>query len=137
MKKVVATIALRVMIIGSTIMMIFQLSLALGAPLGHAAWGGMYNVLPKNLRAESFFSAFLFFCGIIVFRGRAGKLSHPPSLLFFRLGSILLALMFSISALLNLVSYSAWERYLMAPIALLLAICGWIIVGVSHKQSTN
>ena len=39
---------------------VFQLLLAFGVPVGHAAWGGKHRILPKNLRIASFFSALLF-----------------------------------------------------------------------------
>ena len=39
---------------------VFQILLALGLPVGRAAWGGKHRVLPGNLRIASFFSALLF-----------------------------------------------------------------------------
>lgn len=119
---------LNILLALSTAMMVFQLLLSFGAPFGQAAWGGTYRVLPKFLRAQSAMSALLFLCSIIVFRGRVGLHGQPPTIAFFRFGSMLLALLFTLSFLLNLASTSVWEQNVMAPIAFIMAVCGWIIV---------
>lgn len=38
-----------------SLLSLFQLSLALGAPMGKFAWGGKYKVLPRNLRIGSIY----------------------------------------------------------------------------------
>ena len=35
------------------VLAVFQLALALGAPIGHFAWGGAHRVLPARLRIDS------------------------------------------------------------------------------------
>ena len=45
-------------------LMLFQILLALGYPLGEAAWGGYYTELPAGMRIASALSA-AFYAGII------------------------------------------------------------------------
>ena len=51
----------------------FQLALALGAPLGHAAWGGAHRVLPHRLRLASAIAAVVWVTGALIVLGRAGS----------------------------------------------------------------
>ncbi|MFP6581310.1 MAG: hypothetical protein VCD00_02000 [Candidatus Hydrogenedentota bacterium] len=58
------TISAWVAISGFTLMTVFQLALAAGAPLGEAAWGGQHRVLPTKLRIGSAVSVGIFLLGI-------------------------------------------------------------------------
>ena len=48
---------------------LFQLSLALGAPLGHAAWGGAHAQLPAGLRLGSALSTGLLVIAAFIVMG--------------------------------------------------------------------
>jgi hypothetical protein len=50
----------------------FQVALALGAPLGRAAWGGTQVHLPANLRVGSAVSAGFLCLAALVVLGRGG-----------------------------------------------------------------
>ena len=58
-------------------MIIFQLLLALGAPLGQAAWGGEYTVLPAQLRIGSAISSGIFALAILVVLEKIGEVDLP------------------------------------------------------------
>lgn len=106
----------------SGVLAVFQLLLALGAPLGAAAWGGAYRVLPAGLRVGSAVSALVFVAVMALVLERLGvlKLLHRPRLvrrLLLGLGAL-----FALSAVANLASSSLWERYTGFPAATVLSI---------------
>ena len=90
------------------LMSIFQLLLALGLPLGKAAYGGKYEKLPTNLRIAS-----LIVVGIFV--------------LLTVIVIWILAGYSSLNVLMNAVSKSKWEKRIMTPLSLIIAICCFII----------
>jgi hypothetical protein len=107
---------------------VFQVALALGAPLGHAAWGGRHGgVLPPNLRIAS---------------GVAGAVIYPLIGLFVlasadliqagwmpgtgKAGMWLLAALFTLGAVANFASRSKVERY-WGRVSLVIAACCGII----------
>jgi|GEM_PF-89062 len=102
---------------------VFQVALILGAPLGQAAWGGQYTVLPPSLRIGSGISIIIYFLILKIALDRASLSSQR---VFRRRTSYftnLIAAYFSCGVILNLMSGSHWEKYIMAPIALILALC--------------
>ena len=108
-----------ILIIIFAALLIFQVLLALGAPLGAAAWGGAYTVLPASLRVGSAVSAGVFLLAILVvleFLGvvRVFKRAHVVRGFLF-----VFAGLFLLSAAGNVVSSSAWESFLMFPVALI------------------
>ena len=56
---------------------LFQVALALGAPLGRAAWGGAHRVIPKPLRRASAVAAVVWLLAAVVILARAGVLELP------------------------------------------------------------
>lgn len=101
---------------------IFQLSLALGAPWGHAAWGGAHAQLPAGLRIGSALSAALLLVAAFIVLGRVGYWASGVPFGVFRWGTWALVLAMTLSALGNFASSSRWENFLMGPVALLLAV---------------
>lgn len=107
---------------------VFQIALALGVPLGHAAWGGRHEgVLPTRLRAAS---------------GVAGVVIYPLIGLFVlasaslitaewmpgtgKAGMWVLTGLFTLGALANFASRSKLERY-WGPVSIAIAACCAII----------
>jgi hypothetical protein len=101
----------------------FQILLALGLPLGHAAFGGAEAVLPAKLRAASAMSALIFLAAFYVVLARAGFLGAASKSSPARIGIWVLAAIFVLSTVANAASRSRWERFLMAPIGLALTAC--------------
>jgi hypothetical protein len=102
---------------------IFQIALALGAPLGRAAWGGRHEgVLPRRLRIASGVAGVVVYPLIIVAVLDAGFVDRE--LLPVNGASLMwmLAALFAVGALTNLVSRSPVER-LWAPVSLAIAGC--------------
>ena len=122
-EQVVAVIAA----IGFAIIAIFQAALALGAPLGRAAWGGQYVRLPGRLRVASgvAVAVWLLAAGIVLARGGLEIAALPAIVTSY--GTWVLVVLLAVGALVNFASSSPWERFGWGPLALVLAgLCLWI-----------
>lgn len=99
----------------------FQAALAMGAPLGRAAWGGAHTQLPTGLRIASAFAVAVWVLAALIILGRAGfhVWSMPPA--FVRWGTWILVGVLPLGAIMNFASPSVWERFLWGPVALILA----------------
>ena len=104
----------------------FQLLLALGVPWGRAAWGGSQATLTPDLRAASSVSMVVFFAAALVVLGRAGYWGMRLSGVY-RVGTWLLAAAMGLGAVMNLASSSVWERFIWAPVALVLAVSSFVV----------
>ena len=98
----------------SVIFIFFQMLLALGFPLGIAAWGGEHKVLPGKLRLASVVSALIFGVAhtmlLVYLTGNRWLTDAYP----------LFALIFLLSTFANINSKSRWERRVMVPAAVIL-----------------
>jgi hypothetical protein len=106
----------------------FQIALAAGAPLGSLAWGGKHRVLPTGLRIGSAVSVLLYalFAWIIVAAAasidRFGDYIEPE-----HPGIWVLTAYFGLGVVVNLVSRSRPERFVMTPVAAVLSVCCLVI----------
>lgn len=105
----------------------FQVALALGAPLGRAAWGGKQRVLPVRLRIGSAVAAVIWIVGTLIVLGRTGfdVVSLPRSV--ERWGSWLFFGLLVVGTLMNAVSSSRWERFVWAPVSLVLSVLCFVV----------
>jgi hypothetical protein len=109
---------------GFIVLAAFQAALALGAPLGRAAWGGAYSQLPPGLRIASALDVafWILATGVILRRGGFRVPRISPAIA--RWGTWALVVVLTLSALMNFASSSPWERYLWGPLALIMtALC--------------
>ena len=110
--------AAQVATIGFVALVAFQAALAAGAPLGEAAWGGTDSQLGTGERVGSAVSVFVYLLAILVVRGTvAGRAERR-----YRWGIWAYAVLFGLAALMNVASKSSWENFLLAPLALVLAV---------------
>lgn len=118
-------------IVGVTLLavvVVFQIALAVGAPLGKAAWGGRHEgVLPKRLRIASGFAALLVYPLIILVVLDSASLidmtflpGNGEAVMWVLCG------LFSLGGLANVASRSTVERY-WAPISVAIAVCCAIV----------
>jgi hypothetical protein len=110
------------------VVVVFQIALTLGAPLGKAAWGGRHQgVLPQRLRIASGFAALLVYPLIILVVLDSASLidmtflpGNGEAVMWVLCG------LFSLGGLANLVSRSTLERY-WAPVSMAIAVCCAIV----------
>lgn len=105
------------------LLIIFQVLLAAGLPLGRAAWGGEYSVLPANLRLGSVLAVVILGIGIIVVLARAGIIARGSGSRAVRVITWVFSGYFCLNILMNLLSKSPPERYIMTPVAAVTAVC--------------
>ena len=117
-------------IIGSIaflIVIILSILIIMGLPLGELTMGGQYKVFPKKLRAVLISQLLLqiFFVIILLQKGEIIPLwfSYKTT----RIISIAMAIYLSLNTLMNLISKSKKEKYIMTPLSLITAICFWIV----------
>lgn len=99
----------------------FQVALALGAPLGRAAWGGAHVHLPPGLRIASAIAVAVWVLAALVVLGRGGYAISPVPPGISSWGTWVLVGMSVLGSLMNFASPSGWERFLWGPVALILA----------------
>lgn len=99
---------------------VFQLALALGAPLGRLAWGGQHRVLPDRLRLGSAVSIVLYGLFAVIIADRAGLIDVLPASVS-EVGTWVLAGYFALGIVMNAISRSVPERLTMAPVSAVLA----------------
>jgi len=101
----------------------FQVLLAAGMPLGRAAWGGQYVVLPAKLRLGSVAAAGILGLALWVVLARAGLAAPGGASTIIRVAAWVFGGYFGLNTLGNLASKSALERMVMTPATLVLAAC--------------
>lgn len=100
----------------------FQLLLALGFPLGRAAWGGRHLVLPTHLRVASLLSCFVLLYAALVVLEKAGTIELINITSLVDISVWLFAGFFLLNAIANIFSKSMIERVVMSPLALLTSL---------------
>ena len=99
-------------VVGFAAIACFQAALALGAPLGRAAWGGTNARLPARLRVASLVSAAVWVVAAFTILGRTGCRASPVPSGFARWAAYVLVGVLALSAIMNTASRSKWERFL-------------------------
>ena len=113
--------------IGFLVISTFQAALALGAPLGRAAWGGTRTHLPGGLRIASAVAVVFWLFAALIVLGRAEFEISPVSDAITRWGTWILVGVLLVGALMNFASSSPWERFLWGPLALVLAVLCFVL----------
>lgn len=114
------------------LMCCFQLLLAAGLPLGRAAWGGQYEVLPMQLRFGSLAAVGILGAAIWLIRARAGLARPGAKPVGIRVATWVFACFLILNTLGNLASRSPVERSVMTPTSLLVALC-FVIVALPGR----
>jgi hypothetical protein len=105
---------------------VFQLALALGAPLGHFAWGGSHRVLPTRLRIGSLVSIVIYAIIAVLALDRAGVIDVVPDVVS-TVGMWVVFAYFVLGIVMNAISRSKPERYTMTPIVAVLAVLSLVV----------
>jgi hypothetical protein len=113
--------------VGFAGLIVFQLALVAGAPFGRASWGGTHRVLTASLRLGSVATVVLYALAALVILRRAGYPISRISDVLARRAAWAVVVILTLSAVANFASGSAWERFAMAPIALILAALSFVV----------
>ena len=108
--------------VGFSVIAAFQAALALGAPFGEAAFGGAHSgQLPPALRVTSAFSmaVWLLAALTVLALGRSGPAPRGRAAVW---GLRAFLVLLSAGTVMNAASSSPWERFLWAPLALVLLL---------------
>ena len=119
MVAIIGTIAFSVVIILSVLIIC-------GLPLGELTMGGQYKVFPKKLRLVLVTQLILQIFFVIVILQMGGFLSLWFSEKTTKIIGIVMAVYLSLNTIMNFVSKSKKEKYIMTPLSLVAAVCFWI-----------
>ena len=118
-----AAIALTVIL---ALLAVFQLALALGAPLGRFAWGGQHRVLPTKLRIGSLVSIVIYALIAVLALDEVGLIDLVPDAVS-DIGMWVVFAYFVLGIPLNAISRSKPERYTMTPVVAVLAVLSLLV----------
>jgi len=104
---------------------VFQVALIAGAPLGHFAWGGQHRVLPAKLRVGSVVSIVLYGIFALIILAKVGAV--PLDETVADVAMWVLCAYFVLGILMNAISRSKPERYLMTPVCVVLAAASLLV----------
>ncbi|MBF0671754.1 MAG: hypothetical protein IR160_04125 [Salinibacterium sp.] len=104
---------------------IFQVALIAGAPLGHFAWGGQHRILPAKLRIGSVVSIVLYGIFALIILAKVGAV--PLDETVADVAMWVLFAYFVLGILMNAISRSKPERYLMTPVCVVLAAASLLV----------
>ena len=121
-----AAIAAIILTVILGLLAVFQLALALGAPLGHFAWGGSHRVLPAKLRIGSVVAIVIYAIIALLALDRAEVVDVVPEVVS-TVGMWVAFAYFVLGIPLNAISRSKPERYTMTPIVAVLAVLSLIV----------
>ncbi|MGV9194111.1 PQQ-dependent sugar dehydrogenase [Microbacterium sp. MC2] len=105
---------------------VLQVLVACGLPYGRFVWGGQHTVVPTRLRVGSAVAVVLYAAIAALLLSRAGILPGGTSVVIVVLTWIVCAY-FVVGIALNLISRSLPERWTMAPVSAVLAVCALIL----------
>ena len=109
-----------------SIVIILSILIICGLPLGELTMGGQYKVFPQKLRIVLVIQLILqvFFVLIILQMGEFIPLWFSYNVT--KIIGIVMAIYLSLNTVMNLISKSKKERYIMTPLSFVTAICFWI-----------
>jgi hypothetical protein len=113
---------------GLLLLALFQAAIALGAPLGRAAWGGRNpGVLPQNLRIASAVSVVVYLVAVLIVVDRAGMpiVDLPDVVVIW--GTWVLVILLAVGAVMNFASSSRYERFGWGPLAAVMAVLALLL----------
>ena len=109
------------------LVMVLQVLLAAGLPLGQAAWRGQYRVLPPALRWASLATVGMLGLAAWVVLARAGLVAPGAEPAAVQVATWVCAGFFALNTVGNITSRSLVERYGMTPVTVLLVSCFMVV----------
>lgn len=116
-------------IIGAILMLVvitISFLLLCGLPLGELTMGGQYRVFPKKLKMLLVTQLVLQIFFVIIILQMGGYIPLWFSYNVTRIICIIMAVYLSLNTVMNLISKSKKEKYIITPLSFVTAICFWI-----------
>ena len=105
---------------------IMTILVACGLPLGEYTMGGQHKILPKKCRLAAVVSVAIQIFAMIIILQAGGLLPLWPPFKVTKYICFFFAAYLSLNTIMNMISKSKKEKYVMTPISLIAAICFWI-----------
>ena len=99
---------------------------ACGLPFGEFTMGGQHKILPKNLRVAAVISVAIQFFTMIIILQAGGFIPLWFSFKVTKYICFFFAAYLSLNTIVNMISKSRKERFVMTPLSLIAGICFWI-----------
>ena len=99
---------------------------ACGLPLGEFTMGGQHKILPKKLRVMAAISVAIQIFAMIIILQAGGFIPLWLSFKVTKYICFFFATYLSLNTIMNIISKSKKEKYVMTPISLIAGICFWI-----------
>lgn len=109
-----------------SIVILLSILLICGLPLGELTMGGQYKIFPKKLRVVLAVQLILQVFFVITILQAGGLIPLWFSYKTTKIACIVMAVYLSLNVVVNFISKSKKEKYIITPLSLLAAICFWI-----------
>lgn len=109
-----------------SVVIILSILIICGLPLGEFTMGGQYKVFPKKLRLVLITQLIVQIFFIVVILQMGGFIPLWFSKKITKIIGIVMAVYLSVNTIMNFISKSKKEKYVMTPLSLVSAICFWI-----------
>lgn len=116
-------------ILGATLFLfvvVISILVALGLPLGEFTMGGQHKVLPKKYRIMAIVSVVIQLFAMVIILQAGGFITLFFSPMITKYICFFFAIYLSLNTIMNLLSKSKKEKYVMTPLSLITAICFWV-----------
>ena len=105
---------------------IMTVLVACGFPLGEFTMGGQHKILPKKFRVMAVISVAIQIFAMIIILQAGGFISLWLSFKVTKYICFFFAAYLSLNTIMNMISKSRKEKYIMTPLSLIAGICFWI-----------
>lgn len=109
-----------------SIVILLSILLICGLPLGELTMGGQYKIFPKKLRVVLAVQLILQVFFVIIILQAGGLIPLWFSYKTTKIACIVMAVYLSLNVVVNFISKSKKEKYIITPLSFLAAICFWI-----------
>ena len=106
---------------------IMTVLVACGFPLGEFTMGGQHKILPKKFRVMAVISVAIQIFAMVIILQAGGFISLWFSFKVTKYICFFFASYLSLNTIMNMISKSRKEKYVMTPLSLIAGICFWII----------
>ena len=105
---------------------IMTVLVACGFPLGEFTMGGQHKILPKKFRVMAVISVAIQIFAMIIILQAGGFIPLWLSFKVTKYICFFFAIYLSLNTIMNMISKSRKEKYVMTPLSFIAGICFWI-----------